>query len=304
MRMDEGLGVPSRHPQERQAGAARHRELRADCEHCAALCCVAFAFSASADFAIGKAAGQPCPNLRSDFRCSIHDRLRPAGFGGCAAFDCLGAGQQVTQVTFGGRSWRDEPGLAAPMFAAFAVMRQLHELLWYLAEAVRLNAGDPPPRDLEEAFFATERITRSGPDELAAINVDAHRRMVNSLLLRVSARARERVQPASPGRSGRILRLAELRGADLAGADLRDADLTGASLRGALLIGADLRGADLSLADLTGADLRGADLSGADLAASIFLRQSQADSARGDAGTRLPPSLRHPPHWGAPSGTG
>ena len=291
--------MPAEHPPERRVGAARRPELRADCERCAALCCVAPAFSASADFAIGKAAGQPCPNLRSDFRCSIHDRLRPAGFGGCAAFDCLGAGQQVTQVTFGGRSWRDEPDLAAPMFAAFAVLRQLHELLWYLAEALALNAGDPPPGVLDEAFSATERMTHSGPAELAAIDVDAHRGTVNSLLLRASARARERAKPAGPGHAGRNLHRAELRGADLAGADLRGADLSGASLRGTLLIGTDLRGADLSLADLTGADLRGADLSGAELAASIFLRQSQADSARGDAGTRLPPSLRHPPHWGA-----
>jgi len=61
------------------------------------------AFSASADFAIDKDAGQPCPNLRPDFRCSIHDRLRQQGLPGCAVYDCFGAGQQVAQVTFGGR---------------------------------------------------------------------------------------------------------------------------------------------------------------------------------------------------------
>ena len=102
-------------PRDRDASAPaasrRRLELRADCERCAALCCVAPAFSASADFAIDKAAGQPCPNLRADFRCSIHDRLRPSGFGGCAAFDCLGAGQQVVGGTFGGRDWRSEPAL-------------------------------------------------------------------------------------------------------------------------------------------------------------------------------------------------
>ena len=37
-------------------------ELRADCTRCFALCCVAPAFAASADFAIDKPAGQPCPN--------------------------------------------------------------------------------------------------------------------------------------------------------------------------------------------------------------------------------------------------
>jgi hypothetical protein len=37
---------------------------RADCGNCAALCCVAPGFAASADFAIGKGPGQPCPHLR------------------------------------------------------------------------------------------------------------------------------------------------------------------------------------------------------------------------------------------------
>lgn len=111
------------------AGLAGHRvSLRADCARCVGLCCVAPAFSASADFAIDKDAGQPCPNLRGDFRCSIHDRLRQRGFPGCAVYDCFGAGQQVTQVTFGGQDWRT-PGVAAQMFAVFTIVRQLHELL-------------------------------------------------------------------------------------------------------------------------------------------------------------------------------
>ena len=87
------------------------------------------------------------------------------------------------------------------------------------------------------------------------------------------------------------------RGADLIGAKLKGADLRGANLRGAYLIGADLRGADLRLADLIGADLRDADLAGADLTDAIFLTQSQLDAARGDAATRLPPSLTRPAHW-------
>ena len=127
--------------------------LRADCSRCAGLCCVAPAFLASSDFAINKPAGTPCPNLRPDFRCGIHEQLRTRGFSGCAAFDCLGAGQQVIQVTFGGRDWRSHPELARQMFDVFAVMRQLHEVLWYLAEArsrTRDLAGGPAPRPAAE----------------------------------------------------------------------------------------------------------------------------------------------------------
>ncbi len=59
----------------------RRRDLRADCERCFGLCCVAPAFSASADFAIDKPAGQACPNLQAAFRCGIHQRLAQVTFG-------------------------------------------------------------------------------------------------------------------------------------------------------------------------------------------------------------------------------
>jgi uncharacterized protein YjbI with pentapeptide repeats len=264
------------------------RALRADCDRCVGLCCVAPAFSASADFAIDKPAGAPCPNLRPDFRCGIHDRLRREGFSGCVVYDCFGAGQRVTQETFGGRDWRSTPAIAQPMFAAFAVMRQLHELLWHLTEALRLPAARPLHDQLRRALDDTDRLALGGPDDLAGLDLAAHRREVNGLLVRASELARVR-------RDGR--RPADRRGADLIGRDLRAADLRGANLRGAYLIGADLRWADLGAADLAGADLRGADLGGADLAGSLFLTQSQLDAATGDAGTRLPPSRTRPAHW-------
>lgn len=262
-------------------------DLKADCERCFGLCCVAPAFSASADFAIDKPAGQACPNLRADFRCGIHDRLRQRGFPGCAVYDCFGAGQKVAQVTFGGRDWRGTPRIASRMFEVFAIMRQLHELLWYLTEALRLQAARPLHGELGRALEETERLTHGGPDSLVDLDVAAHRRAVNALLLHASELAR-----AGAGRKS-----VDHRGADLVGNDLRRADLRGANLRGAYLIGADLTGADLRLADLTGADLRGADLSGADLSGSIFLTQAQLDAARGDRHTRLPPSLTRPAHW-------
>jgi uncharacterized protein YjbI with pentapeptide repeats len=265
----------------------RRKELRADCGRCAALCCVGPAFSASAEFAIDKPAGQPCPHLTPGFRCSIHDRLRPSGFAGCAAFDCLGAGQQVVQVTFGGRDWRAEPEIGPEMFETFAVMRRLHQLLWHLNEALALRPAGQLARAVDEAYSATERLTGCRPDELVALDLEAHHGQVNEVLLRVSEHVRERAGRRGP----------DLRGADLAGRDMRTTALAGASLRGALLIGADLRGADLSWADLTGADLRGADLAGADLAESLFLGQQQLDSACGDSRTTLPTRLSRPAHW-------
>jgi hypothetical protein len=272
--------------------------LRADCEHCFGLCCVVPALTASADFAIDKKAGQPCPNLRADFRCSIHGHLRERGFPGCTTYDCFGAGQQVAQVTFGGRDWRETPGIAKDMFSAFTVMRQLHELLWYLAEARALPAAGPLHDDHDEALDQVGRLTRSEAAALAGLDVGPLRGDVSHLLRRASELARVPEGPGRPERPGRPE--AEMAGADLIGKDLGGADLRAACLRNAYLIGANLQGADLRAADVLGADFRGADLSGADLSTSIFLIQSQIDAARGDAATRLPPGLSRPGHWTAP----
>ncbi|TQM13835.1 uncharacterized protein YjbI with pentapeptide repeats [Pseudonocardia kunmingensis] len=257
--------------------------LHADCSRCAALCCTALPFAASADFAADKPAGTPCRNLRDDFRCGIHGQLRESGYPGCTVYDCFGAGQQVVQVTFGGRDWRRSPDEAARMFAVFPVMRTLHELLWYLTEARALPQAAPLHDELDAALAATDRLTRLDPAGLVELDVEAHRREVSELLLRVSERARPR------GRNHR--------GADLVGAALRGADLRGANLRGALLVGADLREADLRGADLIGADLRGADLAAANLTGALFLTQAQLAAARGDARTALSEPLVHPAHW-------
>ena len=279
------------------SSGGQRSSLRADCERCFGLCCVAPAFSASADFAISKDAGHPCPNLQPDFRCGIHARLRQRGFPGCAVYDCFGAGQKVAQVTFGGQDWRRSPGIAEQMFRVFTIMRQLHEMLWYLGEALTLPAARPLYPELSRVLEETERLTRGSPDALVELDAATCRQDTNALLRRASQLARAGPQGPDTDLAGANLTGAELAGADLAGKDLTDADLRGASLRGACLIGTDLGGADLTRADLTGADLRGASLCGADLTGTIFLTQSQLDAANGDASTRLPPSLTSPAHW-------
>ncbi|WP_374223852.1 pentapeptide repeat-containing protein [Streptomyces sp. ISL-11] len=262
-------------------------ELRGQCGDCFGLCCVALPFAASADFAVNKDAGTPCGNLREDFGCGIHARLRPEGFSGCTVYDCFGAGQKVSQVTFGGRSWRQDPQRARQMFDVFPVVRQLHELLWYLGEALGLGPARSLRGELRAALEETERLSLQAPEDLQNTDVGAQRARVNALLLRTSELVRAQVKGKKKDR----------RGADLIGAALRGANLQGASLRGAYLIAADLSGADLRLADLIGADLRDADLSGADLTGSIFLTQPQLNAARGDGRTKLPPSLERPAHW-------
>ncbi|MGW5865435.1 pentapeptide repeat-containing protein [Streptomyces sp. NPDC055239] len=283
-------------------GDGDRQELRADCGSCFGLCCVALTLSKSSDFPVNKAAGTPCTNLQQDFRCGIHQNLRQKGFSGCTVYDCFGAGQKVSQVTYGGTDWRQDPDAARQMFDVFPVMRQLHELLWYLTEALALPQARPIRAELQHALDATEQLTQGAPATVAETDVAAHREDVNVLLLRTSELVRTGVhekdqknQKSHKDQKNRKKK--DRRGADLFGARLKGADLRGVTLRGACLIAADLRGADLRQADLIGADFRDTDLRGADLTGSLFLTQSQVNAAKGDADTKLPPSLTRPAHW-------
>ena len=269
--------------------------LAADCANCAGLCCVALAFAKSADFAFDKAAGDPCVNLDDGFLCRIHPQLRDRGFKGCTVFDCFGAGQHVTQHTFGGATWHDGGATRDGMFAVFPIVRQLHELLWYLREALRLPAADRLHPRLRAAEQAVRAAADDTADRIRALDVDALRAPAADLLREAARLTREAATRSSGLRrdqkaAARKPRVAATRlrpGADLLGADLRGADLRAAELRGALLIAADLRDADLSFAELLGADLRDA----------LFVTQTQVNAATGDASTLLPAGLSRPSHW-------
>jgi hypothetical protein len=260
-------------------------DLRADCGRCFALSCVAPAFVRSSEFAIDKPAGVPCPHLADDHRCTIHDHLRDVGFAGCTAYDCFGAGQRLAQSTFGGRDWRTHHEVAAPIMAALPIMRHLHELLWYLGDAMALPSSAPLATELGSAIGQVEEAAAAPAEQILEVDVDRLRSQVAALLREASRLARAAYDAA------------DLADQDLTGADMTGRDLRGACLRGTRLIGADLRGADLTSADLLGADLRGSDLRAADLTDALYLTQTQVGGARGDRRTTLPSDLERPAHW-------
>jgi hypothetical protein len=110
------------------------------------LCCVGLAFDRSELFAFDKPAGVPCPHLQADHTCGIHGDLEGHGFAGCARYDCLGAGQRVTEL------FRGDPGI----FDAFRAMREVHELLSLLRASHALLAESTWRDDLERALSRTD----------------------------------------------------------------------------------------------------------------------------------------------------
>lgn len=275
----------------------RREDLGADCSNCFGLCCVALAFTKSADFPVDKPAGDPCTHLNTVDACTIHPHLRESGFKGCTVFDCFGAGQKVSGQTFELRSWRDDPETRAQMFATFPVVRRLHELLWYLDEAVRLVEPTRDAADWIAAFEHVRQISDRDAEDLIGLDVDAEYDLARPLLLEASEIARTEEGPTPNSALGSTPNSTVGPGSDLVGAQLSGADLRGVSLRGSVAIAADLTGANLWRCDVLGVDLRDADLSGADLRGAIYLTQVQVNSARGDERTRLPDGFARPSHW-------
>lgn len=270
-------------------------KFRNGCKKCFGLCCVALYFSASEGFPNNKAAGKACINLQSDFKCSVHTNLRNKGLKGCTAYDCFGAGQKIAQITYGGHDWWQNPENAEQMFETFLIMRQLHEMMWYLTQAFILQEHREIKEEISSLLDNTERLTLLDAETLLELDVEVHRSKVNRLLKYTSEMIRSKAGngKSSHIRNGNI----SFRPFDYFGADLRKINLRGADLRGACLIAANLRGVDLSGADLIGADLRDADISGANLANCIFLTQAQLNTAKGDSHTKLPVMLLRPTYW-------
>lgn len=264
--------------------------LKSDCKNCFGLCCVALPYAKSADFPFNKDGGKPCQHLCSNNRCNIHEQLREKGFRGCVSYECFGAGQHVSQFIYNGNDWQNNSEHAREMFAVFPLVQQLHEMLWYLSQALGLNETNSFQSSLQKVYDETLNLTKKAPKEILKLDIPSHRRIVNDLLVKTSEVYRKDVVKKNKKKKLKIRM-------DYLGANLKGADLKGANFRGALLIAADLRHADLRKVDFIGADLRDADLSNANLADCLFLTQSQVNAANGSVNTIIPSYLKTPAHW-------
>jgi len=162
----------------------RRLDLVADCASCAALCCVAPAFDASAAFAFDKAAGVRCRHLTGDDRCSIHATLVERGFRGCAAYDCYGAGQRVTRAFAGSGDERRRN-------EAFLILQGVHELLWQLSEAAKLrptSEDDELDAQIAAEIAALDAIAQGSVASLFELDLRPHREAARALLRRVGER--------------------------------------------------------------------------------------------------------------------
>ncbi len=270
------------------------KELTIDCSECWGICCIHLYFSKSDGFPNNKAAGTPCSHLSTDYSCSIHQQLANRGYNGCLSFDCLGAGQKISQVTFRGDG---DEGLqpSDKILEAFQLMRQLHELLWYLLEALDRAEAVRESIKIRELYDKIHALTLLEYQRLILVDISLYRAEVNAILLDVSEGVRGKVKKVMDS-SLKTLKGLRPR-ADFAGQDLRGYDLSGGNFRGSLLIASNLKNCDLNNADFIGVDLRDADISGADFSKSLFITQAQINAAKGSVTTKLPKYIKRPAHW-------
>ena len=189
---------------------------------------------------------------------------------GCTSYECFGAGQHVTQVVYAGASWRDSADGGAEMFAVFAVVQRLHEMLVLLDQADCAGARAPDLARLRErvAGHTTGRPSRAPRRRAGPAGGPG-----GGVLARVSRRC------AATGRRtpGRTWSARTSAPSTWPGRPARRAAPRRRPAR-----------RHLDRTDLLGADLRDADLSGADLSTALFLTQPQLNCARGSASTLLP----------------
>lgn len=269
--------------------------LTADCSNCFGLCCTALNIIASSDFPINKPAGTPCKNLQHDYNCQIHSQLRDKGFKGCTVFDCLGAGQVVSQVTFKGKSWKENPAIGKKMFKVFPIMEQIHEMITYVAEALSHDVPDDLADKLSKQLKQLQDLTKLDADQLLSIDLVMYRFSINELLTSASDSIRRNT--IDKIRGDRKIKEFNHARVDWMGKKLKGKDLRATDFRGAYLIAADMSNTDLRAVNFIGADLRDVNLSGADLSTSMFLTQMQINSAKGDVKTILPSHIHRPSHW-------
>jgi len=260
------------------------KALRIACEKCCGLCCVALYCMKTDGFPENKAAGVPCRHLRSDFRCDIHDSLAEKKMKGCLGYDCYGAGQKVTQKMGENRNWKTNPQKAKEQFQVFMVVFQLHQMAWYLLEALTLSSDHKLQTAIESLIVENEQMTAATPEEILSLDLGAYREKVNLVLKQISCQMA--VMPADKKAPK-----------DFFGKNLRGKNFDSRDFSMALMIAANLEGASLRGTNFLGADLRDANIKNTDLSKSLFLTQMQINAASGNEKTKLPKNLVRPAHW-------
>lgn len=261
------------------------KELETNCKQCSGLCCTALYFSKIDGFPYDKPAQTPCQHLQRDFLCDIHEQLREKGCQGCRSYDCIGAGNEVTATIYCGKSWRDDVKMQREIFDVFVIVSQLHQMLFYLWEALTNGPESVLQIAIEEKISQLQAIKQQEPKLLRCFDMDKIREEVNPLLKQSWLR---QLPSHSNMRKKSFYRLNEKR---------RKQNLKYEDFSMSFLIGSDYSGSDLYGACFLGSDVRDVKVFDCDLSNCMYLTQAQVNAMQGNKNTKLPWYLKQPNDW-------
>lgn len=247
--------------------------LYADCSLCRGLCCRALYFSKLDGFPQDKPCGVSCSYLCSDHTCNIHHELKQKGMKGCLGYDCLGAGQFAVQKNVPANQ---------DMFAVYRKLFSLHQMLWYLGEALLQKETASFHGELQMLIQTLDTVRRQPWKTVLTADIDSLHEQTNRLLKKTMQQ--KQLRHPSPHKHPMGKRFTNKR--------LRSTDFSMKSL-----LAADLSGCDLQSSCFLGSDMRDCRIAGSDLRNCFFLTQMQLNTAIGDSLTRLPNHLHIPAHW-------
>lgn len=259
-------------------------KLKINCEKCTGLCCVALYYIKTDGFPANKEIGVPCKHLMRDFRCAIHASLARKNLRGCLAYDCFGAGQKVTELYSSYVTWKSNSEKAEEIFEVFQIVFQLHQMAWYLFEALRFMTEKLLTENIEALLLENEQLSNQSPEAILRLDIEEYRSRVNQAL-------EQTIKIIAIGSFPNIQKK------DFLGRNFKRANLDGFDFSTALLIAANLEGCSLRRTIFLGADMRDANIKNTDLSACIFLTQMQLNGAKGNKNTKLPKNLLRPVSW-------
>ncbi|MEN1759178.1 pentapeptide repeat-containing protein [Anoxynatronum buryatiense] len=235
-------------------------------------------------FPENKEAGVPCKQLMPDFRCRIHSMLAKKGMKGCLAYDCFGAGQKVTQGIYANEDWKKNPEKATEICRVFMMVFQLHQMIWYLLEALSLVTDESERRKFHDLMAAGRQLTTLPVEEMLKVDLTAYHGKVNQVLKQVSSR----IASVSSKKANN---------SDYFGKNFKKSNLNGRDFSMAIMVAANLEGCSLKGTNFLGADLRDANIKNTDLSEAVFLTQMQVNATLGNSNTKLPTTISRPAVW-------
>ena len=255
--------------------------MKSDCAQCCGLCCTALYFSKIDGFPNDKEAGTPCVHLQHNFQCNIHSQLEKKGLKGCIGYDCLGAGQQVTQKIYHHLNWQSHPEIREEMFDVFTIVFQLHQMYYYLQEAFTITCSSSIKEKIINLLNENQKVCNGCPTDILVYPIDTYRKQTNSILQLV-------ISQHVKGNK----KLPSMLGKSFVHTQFHHYDFSFQ-----LMIAADFEGCSFHECILLGADTRDANFQNADLSTARFLTQHQVNCAKGNLKTKLPAHLDAPVTW-------